>query len=93
LRTQVSRLVKQGCDLSLRQLFILFECMDRGQVTVKSLHESGGGHMDKPAVSRGVQRLKDLGYVDRIEHPEDRRSVLVSLTPAGRTFIRAALKD
>lgn len=92
LQAQVTRLVKQGCDLSLRQLFVLFECADKGPVTVKALYKSADGRMDKPAVSRGVQRLKDLGYVDRVEHPDDRRSVLVSLTPAGRAFIKAAIK-
>lgn len=74
-------------------MHILFECREHGKVTVKSLFETGGSGMDKPAVSRAVQRLKDLGYVDRVEHPDDRRSVLVSLTKSGVSFVQAALKD
>ena len=40
MRNQVTRLVKQGSDLSLRQLFVLFECAQAGAagVTIKALH-------------------------------------------------------
>ena len=91
MRDQIRRLVRSGCDLSFRQMFILFECEDKAApITVKELAERGGANMSKPAVSRGVQRLLELGYVDRTDHPSDRRSVLVSLTPGGRSFVKKA---
>ena len=37
-------------------------------------------------------RLVELGYAARKDHPDDRRSVLVVLTGPGRTFLKAALK-
>lgn len=92
MRKQIARLIQNGCDLSLRQVHIVFECLDSAR-TVKQLSESGNGKFDKPAVSRAVQRLRELGYVERREHPDDRRSVLVSLTPAGKTFARSISKE
>lgn len=97
MRQKIARLVKRRIDLSTRQIHVLFECLD-GPRAVKQLVESselrpGVPGMDPPAVSRAVQRLSDLGYVERKEHPDDRRSVLVSLTRAGRAFIVAADKD
>jgi len=92
VRKQVAKLVQSGCDLGLRQIHVVFECLDNPR-TVKQLSESGNGKFDKPAVSRAVQRLRELGYVERREHPDDRRSVLVSLTPAGRTFAKNIAKE
>ena len=92
MRELVAKLVRTGCDLSLRQIHVVFECDARGALTVKELSDSGGGKLDRPAVSRAVERLRELGYVDRREHPDDRRSVLVSLTASGKTFAKAALK-
>ena len=92
MQHQISRLVKNNSDLSVRQLHVLFVLLNNGDMTVKAISESGGRHFDKPAVSRAVDRLLGLGYVNRREHPDDRRSVLVSLTSVGRTFTQEALK-
>ena len=94
MRDQITRLVRQGSDLSLRQLFVLFECAEAGAagVTVKALFEAGAEGLDKPGVTRAVDRLVALGYAQRKEHPSDRRSVLVSLTAAGRRFTAAIEK-
>jgi len=93
MRRQIARLVAQECDLSLRQLHTLFQLAERGTLTIKALSESVPKGMDKPAVSRAVDRLKELGYVERKEHPTDRRSVLVSLTRLGTAFVRAAERE
>ena len=92
MRNQVTRLVKQGSDLSLRQLFVLFECAQAGAagVTIKALFETGAKGLDKPGATRAVDRLAALGLAQRKEHPTDRRSVLVTLTAAGRAFIKKA---
>ena len=91
MREQVARLVKTGCDMSLRQLHVMFECQARGSLTVKQLSQSGGTKLDPPAVSRAVERLRKLGYANRQEHPADRRSVLVALTPSGSSFVKTVL--
>lgn len=37
--------------------------------------------IDKGAISRQVQHLQDLGLVERLQDPDDRRAWLVSATP------------
>ena len=39
-------------------------------------------------VSDQLDRLEAAGEIDRIEHPRDRRSKLVTLTPAGRRRVQ-----
>lgn len=90
MRSQVVKLVRAGCDLSLRQLFVLFECLAADR-TVKEIFEAGGPKLDKPAVTRAVDRLSELGYARRKDHPTDRRQVMVSLTSSGKRFAEAAL--
>jgi DNA-binding MarR family transcriptional regulator len=45
--------------------------------------------MDKPKVTRAVQRLLAAGRVTRTENPDDRRSVEIALTRAGRDLFGA----
>ena len=40
-----------------------------------------------------VDRLEASGLVEREEHPDDRRGILVRLTPRGREAVDAALAD
>jgi len=43
------------------------------------------------ATSKGVDRLEARGWCARQPNPEDRRSSLITLTPAGRAALTAAL--
>lgn len=45
-------------------------------------------HVSMPTATGIVGRLVRAGYVRRTPHPEDRRQVLVELTPKGQTFFR-----
>jgi DNA-binding MarR family transcriptional regulator len=58
-----------------------------GPVTLRALAESLG--TDAPAATVAVNDLEERGLVTRVEHPEDRRAKLVSLTAAGRAALRA----
>ena len=78
------RLVRTGTDMTARQLSTLHLCSLQAQ-TVRGLAESM--NIAKPAVSRAVDVLAERGYVERRDDPDDRRSVLVYLTKAGREFI------
>lgn len=42
------------------------------------------------ATSKGIDRLETRGWARRVPNPEDRRSSLVELTPAGRELAEAA---
>lgn len=44
--------------------------------------------LDKMQVSRAVQGLEARGIVSRKHHADDRRELIVSLTPAGRALYR-----
>lgn len=82
-------------DLSARQLALLLViALDGGMQTVRGL--ASQLNISKPAISRSLDRLCDLGLADREADPRDRRSVLVVPTEAGRTHVaslRAMLQD
>ena len=59
---------------------------------------SPGGLVDRNQVTSGtmtnrVDRLATRGFVERRPDPDDRRGVLVRLTPEGRRTVDAALAD
>ena len=61
----------------------------RQPMTLAQLAEAHG--VDRPYATIIVDKLEHLGFVERQPHPSDRRSKMVSLTPAGRDA--AALAD
>lgn len=78
------RIVHNGVDLTPRQLCVLWNCNERSQ-TVRELAERL--NISKPAISRAADRLEESGFIERDDDPKDRRSVLLSLTAAGKTFM------
>ena len=69
-------------DLSARQLAIILSItLDPGMHTVRGLALKL--NISKPAISRSLDRLYDLGLAGREPDPRDRRSVLVVPTAAG----------
>jgi DNA-binding MarR family transcriptional regulator len=87
-----------GPDLSARQLaMLLIVGIIPGMHTVRGL--AAQLNISKPAVSRSLDRLCELGLAAREPDLRDRRSVLVVLTKAGRshladlkTYLRDAAK-
>ena len=75
-----------GADLS-PSLSSALAAIDRhGPVTPSELadHE----RVQRPTATRVIARLEELGLVDRAADPSDRRSSLISASPAGRTLLR-----
>jgi DNA-binding MarR family transcriptional regulator len=62
----------------VKVLFLLTE----QPMTLAQLAEAHG--VDRPYATIIVDKLERLGFVERRPHPSDRRSKIVSLTPAGR---------
>jgi DNA-binding MarR family transcriptional regulator len=62
----------------VRVLFLLRE----QPMTLAQLADAHG--VDRPYATIIVDKLEQLGFVERQPHPSDRRSKVVSLTPAGR---------
>lgn len=72
--------------------FLLVRCLfSSGQVSATVLAESTA--MDRSSVSRLVNQLKKLSYVQSEISPNDRRGILLSLTELGRQKTIDALKE
>jgi MarR family transcriptional regulator, organic hydroperoxide resistance regulator len=84
-----SRAGKQDLEgLSLPQYHLLEALRDEDELTVGVLAEAAG--VAAPTATRMLDCLARDGYVTRRHSDEDRRSVLVSLTPSGRVAVEAA---
>ena len=88
LRDTVVGLVRRdGVDLSSRQLGVFLTCyLHDGGHTVRGL--AAELNVSKPAITRALDRLKELDLARRKVDPLDRRSVLVQRTPKGSAFLR-----
>lgn len=74
-------------DLSQRQLAVLLTAhIEPGPHTVRGL--AGHLQVSKPAVTRALDRLEDLGFAARRPDPSDGRSVLVACLPPGARLLR-----
>ena len=74
-------------DVSMREydvLYTLSKCREPIRICELNRHVL----LSQPALSRLVDRLADRGFVERRPDPADGRSVLLSLTEAGRAAQR-----
>ena len=84
-----SRAGKQDLEgLSLPQYHLLEALREADELTVGVLAEAAG--VAAPTATRMLDCLARDGHVERRHSEEDRRSVLVSLTPSGRVAVEAA---
>jgi DNA-binding MarR family transcriptional regulator len=96
--TTVGTVRRDGPDLSARQFGVfLITYLEDGPHTVRGL--AARLEVSKPAITRSLDRLAELGLAKRAPDPRDRRSVLVTRTRRGndylsdlRSYITAALK-
>ncbi len=73
-------------DLSARQMAVLTTIyMQSAPHTVRGLAESL--NVSKPAVTRALDRLSELGLVRRKPDEQDRRSVLIQRTVKGSVYL------
>src|SRR2546428_2039281 len=75
----------RGLDISMQQLRALYLLRDEEEASVGRLAELFG--MGLPGASLLADRLVRSGYVERRAHPDDRRRVLLSPTPAGDRLV------
>jgi len=95
--TIVGTVRRDGPDLSARQFGVfLITYLEDGPHTVRGL--AARLEVSKPAITRSLDRLAELGLAKRAPDPRDRRSVLVTRTRRGndylndlRSYITAAL--
>ncbi len=73
-------------DLSARQMALMLSVyLSGGPHTVRGLAKEL--NISKPAISRALDRLGELGYVRRIRDELDRRNVIVQRTVTGSVFL------
>ncbi len=83
--TIVGTVRRDGPDLSARQFAVfLITYIEEGPHTVRGLAARLG--VSKPAITRSLDRLTELGIAKRGPDPRDRRSVLVLRTRKGTDF-------
>jgi DNA-binding MarR family transcriptional regulator len=84
--TLVALVRRDGRDLTAKQLGVLLICyVAEGAQTVRSLARTLD--VERPTVSKTLDRLAELNLVKRIADPADYRSVLVGRTNSGVLFI------
>jgi len=87
---ELDRTLQTRCGLSLAWYDVLLELAsaDAGRLRMSDLADRVT--LSRTRVSRIVDELSAAGYVQRTEHPDDRRSSLAAVTPAGRAVFRRA---
>ena len=85
--TIVAMVRRDGPDLSARQLAVFLTCyLSDDAHTVRGL--AAELNVSKPAITRALDRLKDLDLARRTPDPMDRRSVLIKHTLKGNAYLR-----
>ncbi len=86
-RAIVSSVRIDAPDLSARQMALLLSVyLNPPPHTVRGLSQSLS--VSKPAITRAINRLSELGLVRRKTDDADRRSVLIQRTVKGSVFLR-----
>jgi DNA-binding MarR family transcriptional regulator len=79
-----------GVTFARYEVLMLLWFSKRGSLPMKVIGSRLQVH--PTSVTNAVDRLEDAGLVTRSTHPEDRRAMLVSLTPSGRELAERATK-
>ena len=74
-----------GPAMTATQRVALFELGDGGSLRLNDLADRMG--VSPPTASRSVDALHELGLVDRLPDPHDRRALRIDLTPAGKKLL------
>jgi len=86
----VITLARQGFPLSLRSQAILFALGDT-PADFGAVVETLGLLDRKSAVTRHADALVSYGLIERMENPNDRRKVFLSLTKPGKAVVKSLL--
>lgn len=78
---ELARQYRDRFGISIPEWRVLVHLAQSGKVSVRDIEARVA--MEKYEVSRAAKRLREAGLIERKENPEDRRLVILSLTPAG----------
>lgn len=79
--TQAARHEAAVTDITFPQWSLMLVLRELGQATIKELAERL--HVSSPSVSTMVERLVEIGMLQRTQQQQDRRAVEVRITEAG----------
>lgn len=94
IRRAKGRAARRDGELSLSQFHLLACLAERPQARIGELAEEGG--VAPPTATRMLEGLERDGIISREHAEEDRRAVIVRLTPKGRGLVegkRAAVAE
>jgi DNA-binding MarR family transcriptional regulator len=86
-RKELQEILGLGRGLGRVKLLLL---LAGGPMTLRDIAETNG--IDAPYATVVVDKLVELGLVERTAHPDDNRRKLVTLTKAGREATRLAAR-
>jgi len=92
LRLDIARMARRlrqeaGAEMSPSQTAALATIERHGPLTPSEL--AARERVQRPTVTRVLARLEEAGLIDRAGDPADRRSSLVTISPAGRELLAA----
>jgi DNA-binding MarR family transcriptional regulator len=88
---QLSTALALACDLSINDFEILLR-LDHAPAPGLRLTELNAAiPLTQPSLSRAVARLGQRGWLARAGAADDRRGVLLTITPAGKDVLRSAV--
>lgn len=82
--------LRAECDLQLTWFEVMQLLARRSECRIQDVAEEFG--ITVGGTSKVVDRIEAAGYCRRRANPNDRRSSLVELTPAGRRLVARAMK-
>ena len=83
--TRVTGAAEEGPPMTATQRLALFELGDAGPLRVNDLADRMG--VSPPTASRSVDALHELGLVERVPDPRDRRALSIDLTATGKELL------
>lgn len=86
---ELARLYRARFGITIPEWRVLVHLAHSGKVSVRDIEARVA--MEKYEVSRAAKRLRESGLIERKENPEDRRLVVLSLTPKGREMMAELL--
>ncbi|RVT83414.1 MarR family transcriptional regulator [Rhodobacteraceae bacterium CCMM004] len=86
LSSDLARRYRADFGISVAEWRVLAHLADAGAVSVRDLERRV--NLEKSKASRAATRLEAEGYVTKAVNPDDRRLLVLTLTPEGRDLMR-----
>ncbi len=87
---RLGRALAQACGLSINDFEILLRLEQAPGPGLRLGRLAPAVRLTQPSLSRAAARLERRGWLRRAGAADDRRGVLVAITPAGRAALRQA---